>query len=253
MRACLAAPLARALLAAGLLALLAACAPSPSETEAPAPGLRFAQMVDLSHTITQNMPHPPGVPRTEMVRAPDGETLAALTLGAGAGTSARLPVAATAQPSLEQRSPRELVAPAVVLDVRAQAQDNPAYRLRAADVRAWEEQHGPIPAGTLVLLATGWDVRWGTPGDYLNLDAQQVPQVPGLAADAVALLHERQIHGIGSDTPTLGAADLPGHWLLLVNLTSVEQLPPTGSTLVVGALRVQGSAAAPARVLAFIP
>jgi kynurenine formamidase len=178
--------------------------------------------------------------------------ITALSLGMSTGTYVRLPVAATAQPSLEQRSPHELVAPAVVLDVRTQAQDNPAYRLRAADIRAWEQQHGRIPAGSMVLLATGWDVRWGTPGDYLNLDARQVPQVPGLAGDAVALLRQRQIHGLGSDTPTLGAAGVPQHWLLLANLTSVEQLPPTGSMLVIGALKVQGSAAAPARVLAFV-
>jgi kynurenine formamidase len=33
----------------------------------------------------------------------------------------------------------------------------------------------------------------------------------------------------------------------------VEQLPPTGATLSIGALRVQGSLASPARVLALVP
>jgi kynurenine formamidase len=232
--------------------LLAACAESP-----PAPDqqtVAFTRIVDLSHVITQDMPHAPGTPPTHLLRAPEDGRVEGVQMGLVQGTSLRLPATAE-QRSVESLSPRELVLPAVVLDVRDAAQDTPTYALSSAEIVAWEREHGRIPPGSMVLLATGWDIRWGAPERYLNLDAQQQPRVPGLSAEAVALLAERGVAGVGSDTPALTNAPelLPPAWLLLANLTSVEQLPPTGTTLSIGALRVQAGPASPARVLALVP
>jgi kynurenine formamidase len=228
-----------------LLALLACGAPPPA-----APPTSFAHIIDLSHTITQDMPHLPGQAPTRLQQPDATGSPTALQLGSTGGTSLRLPPTQR----LDQHSPRDLVLPVVVLDVRAASLDNPDYRLQPADIAAWEATHGQLPAGSMVLLATGWDLRWGDPDAYLNLDAQGQPHVPGLSAAAVALLHERRIAGVGSDTPRLpGLAAPPAPWLLLTNLGSIEQLPPTGAVLVIGALKLQGAQAAPARVLALVP
>jgi kynurenine formamidase len=233
--------------------LLAGCGDSTPEPEQQR--ITFARVVDLSHIITQDMPHAPGTPPTRMLRAPEDGSVAGVQMALVQGTSLRLPAAAAERRTVETLSPRELVLPAVVLDVRDAAQDTPTYALSTAEITAWEREHGRIPAGCMVLLATGWDVRWGSPERYLNLDAQQQPQVPGVSAEAVALLAERGVAGVGSDTPALLAdpESLPADWLLLANLTSVEQLPPTGTTLSIGALRVQAGPASPARVLALVP
>jgi kynurenine formamidase len=216
--------------------------------------LTSARVVDLSHVITQDMPHLPNTPPTRLLRAPEDGRIEAVQMALIQGTSLRLPAAAEPQ-SIESLSPRDLVLPAVVLDVRDAAQEHPAYALSTAEIAAWEREHGRIPAGSMVLLATGWDIRWGSPERYLNLDAQQRPRVPGLSVEAAALLAERGVAGVGIDTPVLIADPeaLPAHWLLLANLTSVEQLPPTGATLSIGALRVQAAPASPARVLALLP
>ncbi|NJO05244.1 MAG: hypothetical protein HC876_06810 [Chloroflexaceae bacterium] len=76
--------------------------------------------------------------------------------------------------------------------------------------------------------------------------------MPGVADDAIALLRQRQILGIGIDTPALGSEPAAG-WLVLENLTRLEQLPPVGTTLVIGVLKVQASPASPAMVRALIP
>jgi kynurenine formamidase len=50
-----------------------------------------------------------------------------------------------------------MVAPAVVLDFSAQAAANPDFLLEPAHIRAWEEDHGPLPEGGWLLYRTGWD------------------------------------------------------------------------------------------------
>jgi kynurenine formamidase len=236
-----------------LLVLLASCA-DPAVSLEPRPQqqqtLSFSRVIDLSHTITQNMPHMPEAVPTQLLRAADGK-IDGLQIDTGSGTTLELPAPIGGQRlTVEYFSPRNLVLPAVVLDVREAAQDNPDYRLSAEDIYAWERQYGRIPAGSIVLLATGWDVRWGSPTAYLNLEAQQ-PQVPGIDSTAIRLLQERQVGGVGSDTPDATSSSAP--WLRLHSLTNVEQLPPTGTTLVIGALRIQGSSTSPVRVLALVP
>jgi kynurenine formamidase len=245
-----------------LCLLLLACAKTAQPAEQRT--LAFSRLVDLSHTITQDMPHLPGEPLTQIARSPHDGAINHLRLGGRSGTTLRL-VAAAQQPgpTLERLSPRSLVLPAVVLDMRDTVDGMAGARVQAADIRRWEQAHGRIPAGSMVLLATGWDIRWGNPAEYLNLDAAQQPQVPGLAADALALLHARQVRGLGIDTPaagllasagaSAGAAQTTEPWLLLENLTRLEQLPPTGASLSIGALKVQGAAVSPARVLALVP
>lgn len=91
----------------------------------------------------------------------------------------------------DQVPPRQLIAPAAVLDVSAKAAADPDYRLTADDVRAFERRHGAIAAGTIVLLRTGWGKRWpdrkaylgdDTPGDASHL------HFPSYGPDAAKLL-----------------------------------------------------------------
>ena len=64
----------------------------------------------------------------------------------------------------------QLIAPAVVIDVTAQAAASRDYRLTREDVLAFEKKHGPIGAGTVVLLRTGWSRFWPDAKAYLGDD-----------------------------------------------------------------------------------
>ncbi len=217
--------------------------------------LSFSRIVDLSHIVTQDMPSHPGALAPALNGAsPDGSRdMLALSTRNGSRITA---VGQERTGSVEYLAADQLVVPAVAIDLRELVADE-AHAINADALSAWEDDHGPIPPNAIVLLATGWDMRWSTPGAYMNLDAQQRIQAPGIDSSALALLRERGVAGVGIDSPQLvadgSAMPSEAHWLVLEDLTNLEQIPPRGTTLVVGALKLQGSAASPARIFAFVP
>jgi kynurenine formamidase len=133
---------------------------------------------------------------------------------------------------------RNLIAPAVVIDVSGKAAGDRNYRLTAADVGTFETVNGVIEKGTIVLVATGWSRYWpdalaylgdDTPGDATNL------QFPGIAADAMRLLAEER-----------GVANLE-------NLTGLDELPATGAYVMALPMKIAGGSGGPARVVALVP
>lgn len=232
-------------LAAALALVLAACA-APAEAPGEAP-TTAARTVDLSHVVREDMPRRTGEPAPRLLRGPDGG-LRQLSIGAATGSLLRVAAAPGGPPiDVETLSPRDLVLPAVTIDARDRAQDAVGFSLSVDDVLAWEQTNGPVPRGALVLLATGWDVRWGDSSAYLAVG-------PGFSAAAADLLvNQRGAAALGLDAPGTAFVPASGFCLLLENLTNVEQLPPTGATVVIGALKLQKAQSSPARVLALIP
>jgi kynurenine formamidase len=233
-----------------LAALVAGCAPR----ESPAAQPQFTRTIDLSQVIREDVPYLPGEPHTQIGRGADGR-IEQIQLGARSGTLLHIVAAPGVDPAtVEQLSPRDLVLPAVVIDVRDRAQDRVGYRLSADELGDWERRNGSIPKGSLVLLVTGWDVRWGDPTAYLALDSAGRSQAPAFGDEAAAtLLGERGAIGLGIDAPGTAYAPAAGYRLLLENLTSLEQLPPTGATVIIGALKIQAAQMSPARVIALVP
>ena len=161
----------------------------------------------------------------------------------------------------------QLVAPAVVIDISAKAAKNRDYLLTAQDVWAFEKQHGRIARGTTVLLKTGWSVRWpnakaylgdDTPGDASKLS------FPSYGVDSARqLIEERGVAALGIDTASIdygrstdfmvhrlaGANNVPG----LENLTSLDQLPARGATVVALPMKIEGGSGGPLRAIALIP
>jgi kynurenine formamidase len=87
---------------------------------------------------------------------------------------------------------------------------------------------------------------------------------PGFGSEATRfLLLERQIAGVGIDTHGVdGGQDetfatnhlvLEQPRLVLENLTNLDQIPPVGTTLVIGILRLKGGSGSPAAVMALVP
>jgi kynurenine formamidase len=162
---------------------------------------------------------------------------------------------------------RQLVAPAVVIDVSRQSDADPDYRLTVADVRAWEKRHGSIAGGTIVLLRTGWGRRWPdrrryfgdeTPGDASNL------HFPSYGYDAAELLvRDRRVAALGVDTASIDSGtsrDFTVHRLALgaqvpglENLASLEELPETGAWVIALPMKIAGGSGGPVRIIALLP
>ncbi len=157
-----------------------------------------------------------------------------------------------------------LVVSAALIDVSNLAAVNPDYILTINDVLQWERQHGQVASESVVLLYTRWQEKWSDSNAFFNKDACGELHFPGFGYDATQfLLNERQIAGIGIDTHGVdGGQDntfsvnrlvLDQPRIVLENLANLDQLPPTGTTLVIGVLRLQGGSGSPVAVLALVP
>ncbi len=156
-----------------------------------------------------------------------------------------------------------LFGPAVVIDVREEAEKDPDYRLTLERIARWEKEHGHIPQGAIVLLRTGWAARWPDAKAYRNEDAQGVMHFPGYSTDAVVRLILRKVSGIGIDTLSVDygpSKQFPVHKLShgaglyhLENLADMSPLPEAGAFLVVAPIKLEGGSGGPCRVFGILP
>ena len=236
--------------------------------------LRYSRLVSLSQPLHPEMPQWPGDPPLEWrpvaTMETDGYFLRRLAMGEHSGAHANAPAAFhPGGVGIDTYPPESLIAPAVVIEVRAAAAANPDYILTVAALRAWERHQGIIPAGSVVLLSTGWGDKWDNPAAYLGLTADPGMEPGGLhfpgfgLATAQWLLRERDIAGIGIDTAGVDGGQDSGFAvnrlllekprIVLENLGNLQRLPPAGATLMVGVLPLTGGNGSPAAVLAFLP
>ena len=235
------------------------------------------QFIDLSHPISEQTPPFPGDPAVEIsvlqstAQSDDAPrelvNSSRVAMCVHCGTHLDAPIhfsergRSTADIPLEQ-----LVAPAVVIDISAQAAKNRDYLLSAQDVWTFEKQHGRIARGTIVLLKTGWNRYWpdartylgdDTPGDASKLS------FPGYGVDAAKqLVEERGVAALGIDTASIdygrstdflvhriaGANNVPG----LENLTNLDQVPSRGATVVALPMKIEGGSGGPLRAIALV-
>ena len=159
-----------------------------------------------------------------------------------------------------------LVAPAVVLDVAGRVAEDPDFVLEVDDVRAWEDDHGPLPDGGWLLYRTGWDARSSDQQAFLNADASG-PHTPGLSVECARwLADESPIIGIGVETVGTDAGGaaafdppFPCHAFFLGNgkygltqLQNVARLPTRGAVLITAPLPIVEGSGSPVRVLALV-
>jgi len=161
---------------------------------------------------------------------------------------------------------KHLIGPAVVIDKVAEARKNPDYLLTIDDIRAFERQHGALPAGSWLLYRTGWDERANDQKTFLNAN-ETGPHTPGIAIDCARwLADEAPIIGVGVETvgTDAGAAHsfnpaFPCHTFLLgankyglTQLANLARLPATGAMLIVAPLKLVKGSGSPCRALALV-
>ncbi|HUQ80152.1 MAG TPA: cyclase family protein [Gemmatimonadaceae bacterium] len=161
----------------------------------------------------------------------------------------------------------KLIGPAVVIDVAAKTRGDADYRLTRDDVVAFERAHGRIPAGSIVLLRTGWSTRWPDRKSYLGDDTPNDASklhFPSFGVEAARLIiQERSASAIGVDVASIdygpsadfmvhriaAAADVPG----IENLTNLNLLPATGALVFALPMKIEGGSGGPVRVIALVP
>ena len=160
-----------------------------------------------------------------------------------------------------------LILPGIVIDVSEAAAADPDYLVTVEDVTAWEDEHGRVPAGSAVLIRTGWAARWPDALAYLGDDTPGETgdlHFPGIGEAATRLLVEGRRAGLlGIDTASIDhgqSTDFIAHQIgaaagvpNLENVADLSGLPPTGFLLVALPMKIEGGTGAPVRIVALIP
>lgn len=160
---------------------------------------------------------------------------------------------------------RDLVAPAVVLDVTAEVDKDPNFLIQVEHLEAFQAEHGPFPQGGWLLCRTGWSVRT-TQAEMINT-TETGPTSPGMSVECARwVAEESPLQGIGVETvgTDAGAAhsfdpQFPCHAFLLgegkyglAQLQHLDRLPPTGAVVIAPPLKIVGGSGSPVRVLALV-
>jgi kynurenine formamidase len=277
---------ARILLAA--LALLAGGCTSQPQPGAPAPAAAAApqsraaafptgELVDLSHAYDKTTIFWPTADPYRLDKVSDGITPGGYYYAANnvftsehGGTHIDSPIHfAQGHQTVDQIPLETLVGPVAVVDVTAASESNADYQVTQADVERAEQEDGPIPARSIVLIRTGYSRRWPDAARYLGTAERGAAAVaklhfPGLHPDTARwLVANRQIKAIGIDTASIDygqSTQYESHRALFErdipafeNLTALERLPRRGAVIVALPMKIGGGSGAPLRAMAVLP
>jgi kynurenine formamidase len=261
---------------AAVLLLFAAASGSITKSKAlPRPDLLAGvstgdtRVVDLTYAINSHLPAWPGDKRVfeaqvNATPAKDGYFTRSFWMLEHYGTHMDAPAHfPPGKITLDQIPVRRFFGPAVLIDVSAESKMNPDYRLTPARITQWENRHGVIPAGAIVILRTGWAARWPDQARYRNMDGSGVMHFPGYSVESAKLLIARSVSGLGIDTLSIdyGASrdfevhrlTLPANLYHLENLANLDQLPERGAFIIAAPIKLEGGSGGPCRVFALMP
>lgn len=163
----------------------------------------------------------------------------------------------------------DLIGNVKLIDITSQCQENRDYELQVDDILQFEQMHGKLEKGDIVLIRTGWHKNWELGAvAYLGFDETKetydpktsILSFPGIGAAAAVMLTERFVTAVGLDTPSLDPGsnkEFATHRILLEkgiygieNLNgSIMAVPSIGATAIVMPMKIEGGTGAPSRVL----
>lgn len=148
------------------------------------------------------------------------------------------------------------IRPLVVINIEDKVTKDFGYSLQVTDIEEFEKKHGKIPEGSVVFVRSGWSKEWPDPAL-----AKRKP-FPGVGLEALKFLHnERKIlfHGhepLDTDaTPTLEGE----HWLMhngfaqAEGVANLDKVPETGALVAIGFPKFGGGLGGYARYIAICP
>jgi kynurenine formamidase len=247
--------LASSILASGGVLLAQPPKGSAANSRPSGEGFRFSHVVDLTHQLTVDFPTGSGQPQLNLERVSarprDRWNIFRWVIHEHTGTHLDAPLHCSDKDSADRIPAERLVGPVSIVDIRAKAATNADAELTVGDLKQWESQHGPIPAGGIVAMCSGWDAHVRT-AKFRNAGSDGALHTPGFHREAADfLLAERDVAGIVVDTLSLDRGlshDFPVHerWLGanrwgLECVANLGELPPAGATMVVGAPKIAGA------------
>ena len=270
---------------AAMLIVTSACSGPTPRPQPPAGPTAFptGELVDLSHTYDATTIFWPTADPFTLEKVADGDH-------AGRVSTTRRTISRTAEHggthldapvhfAARQTRPSitipldQLIGPAVVVDVTRQVRrERRLSGERRATSKPWERTHGPIPAGSILLIRTGFSKRWP--------DAAAVPRhgrarrerpcaklhFPGLHPDAARMARgepfdqgaghrhgEHRLRTVDRSIEAHRVAVRNATFPAFENLTALDRLPRRGAYVVALPMKIGGGSGAPLRAIAVLP
>jgi kynurenine formamidase len=239
--------------------------------------LRSAKYVDLTHTITPQIPVWEGFGPPVFSPAVAGRDIPGVVKRGERftyekhGFEAMRYVLSTDQlgtqldppahwapeyPAIDELPATYAVRQLVVIDMSHQVETDYGYALQVSDILAFEARHGRIPTGSVVFVRSDWSKDWPDPALATR------KSFPGVSLAALKFLHlERKIlfHGhepLDTDaTPTLEGESWLMHngYAQAEGVTNLDKVPPIGALVAIGFPKLGGGTGGYARFIAICP
>lgn len=263
--------------ALAFFALVAACVPLAGCDEKPEPIAFDGAWIDLTHEFSRNAVFWPTAATFTKETVSEGMTEGGWFYSAynfssseHGGTHMDAPIHFAKGALATHEVPLDkLIGPAAVIDVSDASAADRDYQFSVDDVLNWEETHGPLPKGAILLFNTGYAAKWPDAEAYMGTDQRGPLAVgklhfPGLSPElATFLVEQRDIRAVGLDTPSLdhgqsktfmthrilSAQNIPG----FENVAALDKLPATGATVIALPMKIKGGSGGPLRIIAHIP
>lgn len=168
--------------------------------------------------------------------------------------------------SVDEIPLKNLIGPAVKIDVSRLTTNDPDYQISIEDLESWEENNGPVPMAAIVLFETGFGSFYPNAEKYLGTNERGPEAVkklhfPGLSREAAEwLIENRNIKAVGIDTASIDygqSTDFKTHVELMTNnipafenVANLDKLPARGFTVIALPMKIKGGSGAPLRIIA---
>lgn len=210
--------------------------------------------VDLTLTISQDIPSFPGSPKPHFIPwteiKKEKYNLEMLFLSTHTGTHVDAPYHFIKNgKKIHQIDPERFVCNAILIKVKVM----PNYKITKNDVVKFESKYGSIPPKSAVVFHTGWND---------NLERKDFfEKNPGLSESAARYLSSKKISLVGIDSPSIDIGSdasfsahkilLKSDVLILENLCNLDKIRKTHFGIIALPLKLRGATGSPVRAVAF--
>ena len=211
------------------------------------------KVIDLTLTISENIPTFPGSPQPNFINwetiEKDGYNLELLFLSSHTGTHMDSPYHFLKKgQKIDQIKTQRLVTEAILIKIRK----NSDQSITKADIQKFEKKFGIIEDNSTVIFHTGWQKNINNESYFLKN--------PGLAVSAAKYLASKKINLVGIDSPSIDLgkdAKFSVHHILaksgiliVENLANLEKINSKKFHFIVAPLKLKGATGSPVRAIA---
>ena len=210
-------------------------------------------VIDLTLTISQDIPSFPGSPKPSFVPwskiKTDGYNLELLFFSSHTGTHLDAPFHFNEKGAkIHQILPSRLISKAILIKIRKR----PNQQITKADIINFEKKYEIIEEGQSVVFFTGWQKNLKKKSFFIDN--------PGLSTSAARYLVSKKVNMVGIDSPSIDIGKdvrFPVHKILsknnvliVENLCNLEKISSINFQFIVFPLKLKNATGSPVRAIA---